>query len=81
MDEADLAAQRAEFEESMRARARAEERIATPLFTECRYCEEPLVAARQAGGFCSAECRDDFEHAQAAALRTGRASSGKASRS
>jgi hypothetical protein len=77
MDEADLAGQRAEFEEVLRARARASGRIPTLMFTECRYCEEPLVTARQAGGFCSAECRDDFEHAQAAALRTGRAPPGK----
>jgi len=71
MDEADLTAQRAEFEEAQLARARAAESVATLTFAECRYCEEPLSEARQRGGFCSPECRDDFEHAQAALQRTG----------
>jgi hypothetical protein len=71
MDEADLAAQRAEFEEAQLAKALAAKSVVTLVFAECRFCEEPLSEARQRGGFCSPECRDDFEHAQAALERTG----------
>ncbi len=45
MDEADLTAQRAEFEEAQLAKARAAKSVATALFAECRYCEEPLWAS------------------------------------
>jgi hypothetical protein len=71
MDEADLTGVRAEFEEAQLAKARAAKSVVTLVFTECRYCEEPLSEGRQLGGFCSPECRDDFEQAQAALLRTG----------
>lgn len=72
MDDADLTDRRAEFEELQLAKVRAAQSIATLEYKECRHCEEALTEARQRGGFCSAECRDDFEWAQAATRRIGK---------
>jgi hypothetical protein len=72
MDDADLTDRRAEFEELQLAKVRAAQSIATLEYKECRQCEEALTEARQRGGFCSAECRDDFEWAQAATRRIGK---------
>jgi hypothetical protein len=72
MDEVDLTGQRAEFEETQLAKARAALSVATLVYNECRHCEEALTEARQRGGFCSAECRDDFQRAQSAARRVGK---------
>lgn len=72
MDDADLTDRRAEFEATQVAKVRAAQNIATLEYKECRHCEEALTEARQRGGFCSAECRDDFEHAQSAAHRIGK---------
>lgn len=72
MDDADLTGQRAEFEETQLAKARAAQSVATLDYEECRYCADALTEARRHGGFCSAECRDDFERAQSAARRIGK---------
>jgi hypothetical protein len=72
MDDADLTGQRTEFEEAQLAKARAARSVATIDYKECRHCEEALMEARQRGGFCSAECRDDFERTQSAARRIGK---------
>jgi hypothetical protein len=72
MDGADLTDQRAGFEETQLAKVRAAQSIATLEYKECRHCEEALAEARQRGGFCSAECRNDFERVQAATRRNGK---------
>jgi hypothetical protein len=72
MDDADLTDRRAEFEETQLAKVRAAQCIAMLEYKECRHCEEALTEARQRGGFCSAECRDDLERAQAATRRIGK---------
>lgn len=73
MDDADLTAEHTERETAaLIAAARVQASGASMLFPACRYCDEVLTAERQAAGFCSADCRDDFEKARAAAFRAGR---------
>ena len=75
MDEADLTAERMEHETAaLIAAARAQAVGAAMSFLVCRYCEEVLPKERQACGFCSLECRDDFQKVAAADQRAGRTS-------
>jgi hypothetical protein len=75
MDEADLTAERMEHETAaLIAAARAQAVGAAMSFLVCRYCEEVLSKERQACGFCSPECRDDFQKVAAADQRAGRTS-------
>jgi hypothetical protein len=73
MDEADLTAERMEHETAaLIAAARAQSVAAAVSFLVCRQCEEVLPQERQACGFCSPECRDDFQKIEAANQRAGR---------
>lgn len=73
MDDADLTAERTERETAaLIAAARVQVSGAAMMFPACRYCDEVLTGERQAAGFCSSDCRDDFEKARAADLRAGR---------
>jgi hypothetical protein len=74
MDEADLTAQRMEHETAaLIAAARAQAVVGTAIsFSMCRQCEEILPKERGACGFCSPECRDDFQKVAAANQRAGR---------
>jgi hypothetical protein len=72
MDEADLTNERLEAENAaLIARARLRAARSGFLYTGCRHCDEPLEDARRTSGFCSAECRDDFEKFEAALSRMG----------
>ena len=73
MDEADLTAERMEHETAaLIAAARAQAVGAAMSFSVCRQCEEVLPKERSACGFCSPECRDDFQKVVAANQRAGR---------
>lgn len=73
MDEADLTANRMEHETAaLIAAARAQAVGVTISYSVCRQCDEALLSERQACGFCSAECRDDFQKVVAADQRAGR---------
>lgn len=73
MDDADLTTERTEREHAaLLAATRAQAARAIVTFSACRQCEETLSEERRAAGFCSAECRDDFEKVAAAVQRSGR---------
>jgi hypothetical protein len=73
MDEADQTAVRMEHETAaLIAAARAQAVGATVRFAVCQQCEEILPKERTACGFCSPECRDDFQKVAAANQRAGR---------
>jgi hypothetical protein len=73
MDEADRTEDRMEYETAaLIAAARAQAVGATIRFAACQQCEEQLSEERTASGFCSPECRDDFQKVVAANQRAGR---------
>jgi hypothetical protein len=73
MDEADQTASRMEYETAaLIATARARAVASTASFAVCRQCDELLPTERMACGFCSPECRDDFQKVAAADQRAGR---------
>lgn len=73
MDDADLTAERMEHETAALIAAARAQAVGTVIsYSECRQCEEVLPKDRCAFGFCSPECRDDFQKVAAANLRAGR---------
>jgi hypothetical protein len=77
MDDVDLTSERSERESAaLIAAARAQATGPIIYYSSCRQCDEVLPEARrEAGGFCSPECRDDFQKFEAALQRTGHARS------
>jgi hypothetical protein len=72
MDEVDMANERLEIERAaLIARHRLHAARIPLLYARCRNCDETLDVARRAAGFCSAECRDDFQRLEAAQARRG----------
>ena len=73
MDEVDVTAERMAHETAaLIAAVRAQAAGAAISFSVCRQCEEVLPKERGACGFCSPECRDDFQKVAAANQRAGR---------
>lgn len=76
MDDADLTSERSERESAaMIAAARAQAMGPVIQYSNCRQCDEALAEVRRTSGFCSAECRDDFQKSEAALQRNGRSRS------
>lgn len=76
MDDADLTSERSERESAaLIAAARAQAMGPVIHYSRCRQCDEALSDARSTSGFCSSECRDDFQKSEAALQRNGQARS------
>jgi len=73
MDDADLTSERSERESAaLIAAARAQALGPVIDHSNCRQCDEALPEVRRTSGFCSAECRDDYQKFEAALHRNGR---------
>lgn len=78
MDDADLTSERSERESAaLIAAARAQATGPVIYYARCRQCDEALTEVRSASGFCSSDCRDDFEKFEAALRRTGQRRGGQ----
>jgi predicted nucleic acid-binding Zn ribbon protein len=71
VDEVDIAQEKSERLLAMQVAAARSRAQPHPVpHSHCRNCEAVLEPSRRPAGFCDVECRDDWQHRRANALRT-----------